>query len=89
MFTAMSKSPLDKARDEVTEEYEEFRRQYGRVLEAVQRVSDAGPLDDVHGLLHRLEEVVHEVRTGGVIGSGAKGHRAALEKLHKLESPKT
>jgi hypothetical protein len=86
MFTAMSNSQLDKAREEVTEEYEEFRRQYGRVLEAVQRVSDAGPLDDIHGLLHRLEETVHDVRTGGAIGSGAKGHREALEKLHKLEA---
>lgn len=83
----MSGSPIDKARAEVDKEFEQFRDQYGRVLEAVQRVSDAGPLDDVHDLLERLEDTVRDVRTGGVLGSGAKGHREALEKYERLTAP--
>jgi hypothetical protein len=81
----MSDSSLEKARAEVQKEFEQFREQFGRVLEAVQRVSDAGPFDDVHGLLERLEDTTRDVRTGGVLGSGAKGHREALEKLEKRE----
>ncbi len=56
------------------------------MLEAVQRVSEARPLDDVHGLLERLEDTVREVRTGGLVRSGSKGHRAALDKYTKLRS---
>ena len=82
----MSESPIEKARAEVDKEFEQFREQYGRVLEAVQRVSEAGPLDDVYGLLERLEDTVRNVRTGGLVGSGSKGHRAALEKYTKLRS---
>ncbi len=77
---------ITKARSEVEKEFEQFRKQFGKVLEAVQRVSDAGPLDDIYGLLDRLEIIVDEVRTGGAFGSGAKGHREALEKLTKLQA---
>lgn len=80
----MAKDNVEEARLEVEKEYEQFRKEYGKVLEAVQRVSDAGPMDDVHGLLDRLQQVVQEVRTGGAMGSGAKGHREALEKYRKL-----
>jgi hypothetical protein len=78
-------SDIDDARRQVEKEFEQFRTEFGRVLEAVQRVSDAGPFDDVHGLLERLEDTVNEVRTGGVVGSGAKGHREALEQLRRIE----
>ena len=80
----MAGSSIDKARREVEKEFEQFRESFGRVLEAVQRVSDAGPFDDVHGLLERLEDTVKDVRTGGIVGSGAKGHREALEKYHEV-----
>jgi hypothetical protein len=80
----MAKDNVEEARLEVEKEYEQFRKEYGKVLEAVQRVSDAGPMDDVHGLLDRLQQVVQEVRSGGVVGSGAKGHREALERYRKL-----
>ena len=79
----MAESGLEKAHAEVEKEYEQFREQFGRVLEAVQRVGEAGPLDDIHGLLERLEDAVKEVRTGGAFGSGASGHRAALEEYHE------
>jgi hypothetical protein len=80
----MAKDNVEEARLELEKEYEQFRKEFGRVLEAVQRVSDAGPMDDVHGLLDRLQQVVQEVRTGGIMGSGAKGHREALEKYREL-----
>jgi hypothetical protein len=47
------------------------------------RVDAAGPEDDLYDLLKDLEEVVKEVRNGGVIGSGAKGHRRALENYRE------
>lgn len=80
----MAKDELQDAHDEMRKEYEQFRKEYGKILEAVQRVSDADVQDDIHGLLKRLEEVVEEVRTGGLMGSGAKGHREAREKFLKL-----
>ncbi|MDH4118018.1 MAG: hypothetical protein OEX04_09035 [Acidimicrobiia bacterium] len=80
----MSESAIEKARREVEAEFAQFREQFGRVLEAVEQVSSAGPLDDVHGLLERLEDTVNDVRTGGAFGSGAKGHRSALEKYEKV-----
>ena len=82
----MPSSSIDDARREVEKEYEQFRERYGVLLEAVQRVSDAGPFDDVYELLERLEDVVEDVRTGGAFGEGAKGHRKALAKLRELES---
>jgi hypothetical protein len=75
---------LEDARQEVEKEYRQFREQFGKVLEAVQEVSNAGPMSDVHGLMDRLEDTVKKVRTGGLVGSGAKGHREALEEYNKL-----
>jgi hypothetical protein len=73
-------SPLEDARKEMDEEFAEFRNKgLGRIHEAIDRVVAAGPADDIYGLLKHLEEVVEDVRTGGVIGSGAKGHREARE----------
>jgi hypothetical protein len=80
----MSQDDVESAREEMQSEFEQFRKQFGKVLEAVQSVGDAGPDDDIHGLLKRLEETVEEVRDGGMVGSGAKGHREAREKYRKL-----
>ena len=44
------------------------------------KVEAAGPEDDIHGLLADLESAVKEVRDGGVVGSGANGHRRALKQ---------
>ncbi len=79
----MAKDELEAAREELHQEYEQFRKNYGKVLEAVQRVGEARPEDDIYALLERLENVVHEVRTGGMVGSGAKGHREAREEYIK------
>ncbi|MGH9265263.1 MAG: hypothetical protein ACRD1D_11285, partial [Acidimicrobiales bacterium] len=54
-----------------------------RIHAALDRVDAAGPEDDLYELLKDLEDVVKEVRTGGVVGSGAKGHRRALENYRQ------
>lgn len=75
----MSADDLDKARREMDQEYAQFRQHLGEILEAVDEVTRAAVTDDVYGALERLEDHVHKVRTGGLLGSGAKGHRAARE----------
>jgi len=52
------------------------------------KVEQAGPEDDLHGLLDGLEKTVKEVRDGGVIGSGANGHRRALKDYLEIKDGK-
>jgi hypothetical protein len=73
-------TPLEAARAELDKEYAQFREKLGELLVAMADVERAGPTDDVHGLLETLEDKVHKARTGGLFGSGAKGHRSAREK---------
>ena len=78
---------LEEARRKLDDEYGQVRRHLDRIHAALDRVDAAGPEDDLSELLKDLEGVVKEVRTGGVVGSGAKGHRRALEnyRQRKLE----
>ena len=80
----MSDDDLGKAQREMEQEYRQFREHLGEILEAVDQVSRATVTDDVYGLLERLEDKVHKARTGGLLGSGAKGHREAREDWLKL-----
>jgi hypothetical protein len=75
---------LSKARKRLDDEFGQVRRHLDKIHEALNRVETAGPEDDLYDLLGKLEEQVKEVRTGGVIGSGAHGHRRALEDYKKL-----
>jgi hypothetical protein len=77
--------PLDEARRRLEDEYGQVRRHLDKIREALDDVEKAGPEDDLSGLLEKLEKRVHEVRTGGVIGSGAHGHRRALDDYRKLK----
>ena len=70
---------LEEARRRLDDEYGQVRRHLDKIHSALDRVDAAGPEDDLHDLLKDLEDVVKEVRTGGVVGSGAQGHRRALE----------
>ena len=70
---------LEEARRKLDDEYGQVRRHLKKVHAALDRVDAAGPEDDLYDLLKDLEDAVKEVRTGGVVGSGAKGHRRALE----------
>jgi Skp family chaperone for outer membrane proteins len=79
---------LTKAREELDKEFNQFRENLGKIYEKLERVSQAGPTDDVSELLKDLEDTVGKVRTGGLVGSGAKGHREAREKYLKLQGIK-
>ena len=70
---------LEEARRKLDDEYGQVRRHLDKVHAAMDRVDAAGPEDDLYERLKDLEDVVKEVRTGGVVGTGARGHKKALE----------
>jgi hypothetical protein len=70
---------LEDARRKLDDEYGQVRRHLEKVHAALDRVDAAGPEDDLYDLLKDLEDVVKEVRNGGLVGSGAKGHKRALD----------
>jgi hypothetical protein len=77
---------LEEARRKLDDEYGQVRRNLDKVHAALDRVDAAGPEDDIFELLKDLEDVVKEVRNGGVVGSGAKGHRRALENYRERKN---
>ncbi len=77
---------IAQARDKVDKEFASIRKDLELIRTALAQVEHAGPRDDLSGLLETLEKAVAKVRTGGVMGSGANGHRRALEDLAKLEA---
>lgn len=79
---------LQDARDELDKEFEQLRKNLGHIHAALADVSDAGPTDDVSALLEKLEDVVKEVRTGGLLGGGAKGHAKARKEYFELQGKK-
>ena len=80
---------LDEARKKLDDEYGQVRRHLQKIHDALDKVEKAGPEDDLHGLLLELEKTVKEVRDGGVVGSGANGHRRALKDYLALENGKS
>ncbi len=83
----MAKS-LEEARKRLDDEYGQVRRKFDEIHKALDKVEKAGPEDDVHDLLKDLEKTVKEIRDGGVVGSGANGHKRALEEYKKLKEGK-
>ena len=77
----------EEARKELDKEYGQVRESLGEVHVAFDAVLAAGPEDDVYGLLEKLEDAVKDARTGGVIGSGAKGHRRARKQYLEAKNP--
>lgn len=77
---------LDQARKRLDDEFGQVRRKLDKIHAALDKVEAAGPEDDLHGLLADLESTVKEVRDGGVIGSGANGHRRALKEYLALKN---
>ena len=74
---------INEARKKLDDEYGQVRRKLDKIQDALDEVTKAGPEDDLSGLLEKLEKVVHEVRTGGIVGSGAHGHRRALDDYNE------
>jgi hypothetical protein len=71
---------LDDLRQELDKEFQQVRKQLSKIHEALDTLEKAGPEDDISELLKKLEDSVKEVRTGGLIGSGAHGHDKARKK---------
>ncbi len=74
---------LEEARKKLDDEYGQVRRHLDKIHAALDRVDAAGPEDDLYDLLKDLEDAVKEVRNGGLIGSGAKGHKRALDNYRE------
>jgi hypothetical protein len=83
----MAKS-LEEARKKLDDEYGQVRRHLDNIHKALDKVEKAGPEDDLHDLLKDLEKTVKEARDGGIIGSGANGHRRALKEYQELKNGK-
>jgi hypothetical protein len=81
----MSPDNLADARKELDKEYGQVRESLASVEQAFQSLMNAGPEDDLSQLLEALEDSVREARTGGLLGSGARGHRKALEEYLELK----
>jgi hypothetical protein len=79
-------SAVDDARKKVEHEFQQFRKHLDSIRVAMEAVEKAGPEDELEGLLKKLEDAVKEARTGGLIGSGAKGHARALKKLAEAQA---
>ena len=76
---------LHDARKELDDEFEQLRKRLDDIHEALAKVDRAGPLDDVVRLLEDLEDTVKQVRTGGALGGGAKGHAKARKEYLELQ----
>ena len=83
----MAKS-LEEARKKLDDEYGQVRRHLDDIHKALDKVDKAGPEDNLHDLLDDLEKTVKEARDGGVVGSGANGHRRALKEYRELKDGK-
>ena len=81
----MAKS-LEEARKRLDDEYGQVRRHLAKIHEALDKVEKAGPEDNLHDLLNDLEKTVKEVRDGGIVGSGANGHRRALKEYLEIKN---
>jgi hypothetical protein len=77
---------VEEAKKKLDDEYGQVRRKFDKIHTAFDRVISAGPEDDVYDRLKDLENVVKEVRDGGVVGSGANGHRRALKEYEEAKA---
>ena len=80
-----SMDELGEARKRLDDEYGQVRRKIDKIRNKLEKVEAAGPEDDLHDLLADLESTVKEVRDGGVVGSGANGHRRALKRYLEIK----
>ena len=76
----MSSNDLEDTRKELDNEFEQFRKRIGKLNEKLEKLEKLGPTDDIYEEFSDFEDIVKEIRTGGMIGSGLKGHREAREK---------
>ena len=72
------------AHSKVEKEYKQTMESLGDLYLAVEAVKSAGVHDDIAGLLDTVAKEAKKARTGGVIGSGAKGHARALNDYREM-----
>jgi len=77
---------LADAQKKLQEEYKSAMESMGDLYVAVEAVKSAGLHDDIVGLLSDVEDAAKKARTGGILGSGAKGHSKALKDYHELSA---
>jgi hypothetical protein len=77
---------VEEAKKKLDDEYGQIRRKFDKIHTAFDRVISAGPEDDLYDRLKDLEKVVKEVRDGGIVGSGANGHRRALKEYEEAKA---
>lgn len=75
---------IEEARQELDEQYRKVREDLEDVRMAMIAVDQAGPEDDLYDRLEALEKAAGKVRSGGLVGSGANGHRKALERYREI-----
>lgn len=80
---------LQTAREELDKEFQQFRSNLDEIHRALAKVEAAGPLDCVTDLLEELEDTIKKVRTGGLMGGGAKGHEKARKNYLELKGQPT
>jgi hypothetical protein len=79
----VAEKSVEEARKRLDDEYGQVRRHLDGIHDAFDQVVSANAEDDLYDRLDKLEKVVKEVRDGGVVGSGANGHRRALKEYHE------
>jgi hypothetical protein len=77
---------VEEAKKKLDDEYGQIRRKFDKIHTAFDRVISAGPEDDLYDRLKDLEKVVKDVRDGGIVGSGANGHRRALKEYEEAKA---
>ncbi len=79
---------VNNAREKLEKEYKDVMESLGDLYVAVEAVRSAGIGDDIAELLDNVADKAKKARSGGVIGSGAKGHARALKAYRELtEAP--
>jgi hypothetical protein len=84
----MADDPVKDAFEELKEEFNEFRGQWGEILAVVSEVDQCKPGDDLAKAMEKLEAIVHKVRTGGVFGAGVNDYDRALKNWKEAGNAK-
>ena len=82
-----TEAEIAQAHHKLEKEYKDVMESLGDLYVAVEAVKSAGIGDDISGLLEAVQSEAKKARTGGVIGSGAKGHAKALKNYRELTAP--
>ncbi len=82
-----TEADIAQAKHKLEKEYKSTMESLGDLYVAVEAVKAAGMGDDIAGLLEAVADEAKKARTGGMIGSGAKGHAKALKKYRELTDP--